>query len=178
MDGDGMITMTDLLPDYLTPHVRMINPAVCLHLDINTLLLDIDNTLSTHGNPEPYLGVKDWVHTMAEGGIQLIIVSNNNEKRVSTFAKKLGLPYIARAAKPLPFAFHQAMKQMHCFPCNAAVIGDQLFTDMLGGSLAGIRGILVTEITPEKGWFFRLKRRLERRILEKMKIVDDSVYIK
>ena len=66
---------------------------------------------------------------------------------------------------------------MHCFPCNAAVIGDQLFTDMLGGSLAGIRGILVTEITPEKGWFFRLKRRLERRILENMKNVDDSVFI-
>ena len=41
---------------------------------------------------------------MRKAGVRLTIVSNGAEKRVRPFAQKLGLAYLYRSAKPLPFA--------------------------------------------------------------------------
>lgn len=164
-DGDRMIFCSKLFPTFSVSSVFTLRPEICLLLNINTLLLDIDNTLTTHNNPEPYIGLNKWISEMTRSGIRLVIISNNKPQRVAAFAKKVGLPYIARAVKPLPFGFNRAIKRFRCSRYNTAVVGDQLFTDILGANLANLKSILVTSITPEHGRFFRLKRKLEQRIL-------------
>ena len=47
------------------------------------------------------------------------------------------------------------------------MIGDQIYTDIIGGNCAGLFTILVEPFEWESGKFFRLKRRLEARHLKR-----------
>ena len=70
-----------------------ITPTMLQHFGIRGLLLDLDNTLTTHDNPRPAEGVLDWITVMKENGIAMCIVSNNHPPRVKPFADLLGLPF-------------------------------------------------------------------------------------
>ena len=94
----------NLLPTYVISSVLKITPRLCKELGIEAMLLDIDNTLTTHNNPEPYIGLFRWIDRLQDAGVELIIFSNNNHRRVANFARRLDLPYVARAAKPLPIS--------------------------------------------------------------------------
>jgi HAD superfamily phosphatase (TIGR01668 family) len=134
---------------------------------IRALFLDLDNTLTTHNNPIPDRAVLAWLHEMKALGVTLVLVSNNKAKRVRPFAEELGLPFTSRALKPLPWGFMRTARELGLPPAAVAVVGDQLFTDILGGNLFGAPTSLVDLMEPETGWFFRLKRRIERRLLRK-----------
>ena len=139
-----------------------ITPDFCRQHSIYTLLLDVDNTLALHGNATPYPGVPEWTEEMRKNGIVCIIISNNSDQRVSPFAAKLGLPFISNAAKPLPFGIKRALA-MAGAPCKkTALIGDQIFTDLLGAKLAGIKMILLEPIEDEKSGFLHVKRKIDR----------------
>lgn len=135
-------------------------------LDVKALLLDVDNTLTTHDAPDLTDAVKAWLSQMGEGGFSLIIVSNNRAERVAPFAEKIGLPYYAHARKPLPFGFRAAAKQAGVHRKQCVVIGDQIFTDMLGANLAGISSILLEPIQMEtQQKFIVFKRKIEKPML-------------
>lgn len=135
-------------------------------LGVKALLLDVDNTLTTHDAPDLTDGVKTWLADMQAAGFSLIIVSNNRAERVAPFAEKIGLPYYAHARKPLPFGFRAAAKQAGVHRKQCVVIGDQLFTDMLGANLAGMRSILLEPIQPEtQQKFIVFKRKVEKPML-------------
>lgn len=134
------------------------------------VLLDVDNTLTTHDAPDLTDAVKVWLDEVWEAGLPLIVVSNNSAERVAPFAEKIGLPYYAHARKPLPFGFRAAAKQMGCQRKQCVVIGDQIFTDMLGANLAGMPSILLEPIqfeTEQK--FIAFKRKIERPMLNSRK---------
>ena len=76
-------------------------------------------------------------------------------------AAKLGLEFTANGAKPLTFGVKRAVRAMGVRKSEALVVGDQIFTDVMAGNLAGIRTLLVEPFRPETTWTFRLKRRLE-----------------
>ena len=136
------------------------------HLGVKALLLDVDNTLTTHDAPDLTDGVKTWLADMQTAGFSLIIVSNNRAERVAPFAEKIGLSYYAHARKPLPFGFRAAAKQAGVHRKQCVVIGDQLFTDMLGANLAGIPSILLEPIQPEtRQKFIVFKRKIEKPML-------------
>jgi HAD superfamily phosphatase (TIGR01668 family) len=132
---------------------------------IKAVLLDVDNTLSPHGAAEPEAEVPAWLNAVLQSGIRVMIVSNNSQERVQPFAAKLGLEFETKAAKPLPLGFNRARNRLQCGKKETAVIGDQLFTDMLGANLAGMTAILVEPIEPETMLQFRVKRKLEIPIL-------------
>lgn len=94
--------------------------------------------------------------------MKLTILSNNSRERVEPFARKLGLDFVARACKPLPFGMTRAQRLFGLPKKQIAVIGDQIFTDIVGGNWKGMYTILVEPFTLEQGVFFRLKRKLER----------------
>ncbi len=125
---------------------------------IKALILDMDNTLSMHKHPEPEKGVMEWLDKMRELGIPMRVVSNNTEKRVAPLAKKLGLPYCYFGCKPLTFGISKAVKLMGVPAKNTAVIGDQIFTDIIAGNLKGTITILVEPFHIEDNCLFRLKR--------------------
>ena len=135
-------------------------------LDVKALLLDVDNTLTTHDAPDLTDEVKSWLAERQAEGFVLLIVSNNREERVAPFAEKIGLPYYAHARKPLPFGFRAAARQAGVHRKQCVVIGDQIFTDMLGANLAGISSILLEPIQMEtQQKFIVFKRKIEKPML-------------
>jgi HAD superfamily phosphatase (TIGR01668 family) len=156
-------------PDIALKRVWDIRPELLLGLGIKALLLDIDNTLTTHGNPEPIQKAVAWLKEINAAGINAVLVSNNRKERVEAFAEGLGAGFVFRSLKPLPVGFRRAARSLRLKPGQFAVVGDQIFTDILGGRLFGAKTVLLEPIEPEPGPFFRLKRRLEARIRRKLK---------
>lgn len=126
------------------------------------ILLDADNTVSLHGSQEPFQGVTEWLEEMKQNKIEVIIISNNSRERIEPFAKKLGLPFVYKSAKPLTKGFKKACKKFDFKPSETAVIGDQIFTDVLGGRLFGSKVFLTEPLGPETDFFIKIKRKIER----------------
>ena len=100
-------------------------------------------------------------------GIGLTIVSNGAEKRVRPFAEKLGLAYLYRSAKPLPFALMVARRRMGVKRKQMAMVGDQLYADRMAAALYGIPGLMVIPRGPDLGAQVVLKRKWEKRHWQK-----------
>ena len=153
--------------DIALKSVHSITPELLSENKIYGLLLDLDNTLTTHDNPRPADGVIEWIETMKESGIKMLIVSNNHFERVKPFADKLGLEFICEGKKPLSDGFNRAQKKMNIPFKNLAVVGDQIFTDVLGANIRRVRCIYVFPIEHEKKGFLKFKRKIEGPFLPK-----------
>ena len=148
-------------PSFWLKNVFQITETFLRENEIKGLLLDLDNTLSMHGSPVPEDGVCDWIKEMSRCGISLVVVSNNNKERVAPLAEKLELPFFCFSMKPLPFGYSKAIKAMNLPKKNIAAVGDQIFTDVLGGNAFRVRTILVEPFHLEASASFRLKRKIE-----------------
>lgn len=139
-------------------------------LGIRGLLLDVDNTLTTHGSQELSNEVRDWLIQMQDAGIRMTVVSNSWEWRVAPFAEKIGLRHTSLSCKPSPIGFWRGVRRLGLPKTQCAAIGDQVFTDIIGANLCGITCIQVMPIEPETGKpFLMLKRKWEQKIYEKRK---------
>jgi HAD superfamily phosphatase (TIGR01668 family) len=150
--------------------VTSITPEDLQKLGVRALLLDVDNTLTTHNNPVPDSDALKWLAAMKKAGIIICLASNNRERRVRPFAKSLGADYVANACKPLPVGFIRAARWLKLPAKEFAVVGDQIFTDILGGNLFGSKTIMLEPIEFETGPFLKLKRKLEKGILRKYRL--------
>lgn len=148
-------------PTYYLKNVFCIDENFLAENGIEALVLDMDNTLSMHGNPAAEEGVMEWLARMRELGVKMRVVSNNTTRRVKPLAEKLGLPYTANGAKPLTFGVTRAMRAMNADRSSTVIVGDQIFTDVLAGNLKGIRTVLVNPFHLENKWTFKLKRIVE-----------------
>lgn len=159
-----------LKPDYIMNSVTDITTEFLKKHNFKAVLLDVDNTLSAaHGNKSPKNGVLEWINRMRQGEISLMILSNAKVERVESFAEVVGLPVVGMAAKPLPFGYKRAIKVLKVPSKEVLMVGDQVFTDILGGNLAGVKTLLVTDITPENKLHFKIKRFFERIMLKRWK---------
>lgn len=148
-------TICSLSPELLKKH------------DIGGLLLDLDNTLTTHDNPVPAKGVPEWIDRMKKNGIKMCIVSNNHPPRVKPFADAMGLDFVCEGKKPLSKGFREAKARMGLPWERLAVVGDQIFTDILGARLKRLKCVFVFPIEHEKTRFFKFKRKMEKPFLPK-----------
>ncbi|MBP3310202.1 MAG: YqeG family HAD IIIA-type phosphatase [Ruminococcus sp.] len=147
--------------------VTGITPEILARMGIKGLILDLDNTLTTHDNPVPGDGVFEWLDCMKKNNIRLMIVSNNHAPRVRPFAEMLGLEFVSEGKKPLTKGFSEAVKRMGLPKKSVAAVGDQIYTDVLGANLFGIKMLFVTPIEHETTTFFKIKRKLEIPFLPK-----------
>jgi len=162
-------------PDIKLDRITEITVDLLKKYGINALILDVDNTLSTHHGQHLTTGLEDWLDTMRKEGIGLTILSNSKAKRLEPFAAKIGLDFISMGLKPLPFGYFRALKKLGVKKKQAAIVGDQIFTDIIGGKMAGVKTVLLTLIEPEKSLRFRFKRRIERWIIKHFKITKTEV---
>lgn len=160
------------VPNIKLPRVTDITLEILNKYNITALILDVDNTLSTHHGQVLTDGLEVWLDTMKKAGIKLTVLSNSNSKRLTPFAEKIGLDFISLGLKPLPFGYLRALKRLGVKKQNAAIVGDQIFTDTLGGNLIGLNTILLTPIKPETSLRFRMKRKVESFLIKKLNIVD------
>lgn len=150
-----------LKPDF---HYRTINDISIEKIklaNIKYLLIDIDNTLVSWDTKLPTEEVISFLNTLYENDLKVCLLSNNNKERVESFAEILDIPYIYKAKKPLGFNFRNAIKTLEGIKEETAIIGDQIFTDILGSKNAGIRSILVDPIGQKEFLWTMIVRKIE-----------------
>ena len=119
---------------------------------IRLLMLDFDNTILPYTRNEPEEAVLSWLQEMREGGMELCVVSNSKRPRVVAFCDRHGLVCVTHARKPFSKGILQCLRLYHCKPEEAALVGDQIYTDVLGVNAAGVCSILVKAIDNHNIW--------------------------
>lgn len=114
---------------------------------IRFLMADLDNTLIPYSRKEPDEPLRHWLEDLKSHGVTLFLLSNSRKAtRAPNFAKALGIPYLCHAGKPKRGGYQRAMADHAVTAGESAMVGDQIFTDVLGANRAGVRSILVEPI--------------------------------
>ena len=159
-------------PDVKLRGITDITVELLKNHDIKALLLDVDNTMSTHHGTILTEGLMEWIDKMQQSGIKLMVLSNSKRFRIQPLAARIGLPFISLGCKPLPTGYLRGVKALGEKRNNVAIVGDQIFTDILGGNAVGVKTILLTPIKPEDGWSFKIRRKLEKKLYKKYGFKD------
>ena len=134
---------------------------------IRAFILDLDNTITEWNSQELRAEVEAWFSAIKQQGIKACILSNNGEQRILQISKRLGIPFIHRARKPMRGSFLLAVDLMEVKPAETAVIGDQIFTDVLGGNRAGLYTILVKPLAKREFYGTKISRAMEFFVLHR-----------
>lgn len=173
-----------MILDYFTP-ARYIKSYQSLNLEsltknnIKLLILDVDNTLAAHDELDPNYLVVQFIQRVIQAGLIPVVISNNNEERVSRFAKGLGVAYYSFATKPLKRTYRKLLADFQVDPRQCAVVGDQLLTDVLGGNRMKMMTILTSPLVSKDITWTKFNRVLESQVyqlLEKTKRLKKGEY--
>lgn len=154
--------------------VTDITPEILRMLGTDAILLDVDNTLAPPDSKVPYEGVQEWIDSTKACGIHIVICSNNYRKRIKPFSDSVGLDCVAMSLKPFPFGFNRAKRKLREKPQSVLVVGDQIYTDVLGANLAGMKSILLLPRSEEHGWTIWLRRKMEKNKRKKIKLYGED----
>ncbi|MBP2073091.1 MULTISPECIES: YqeG family HAD IIIA-type phosphatase [Thermoanaerobacterium] len=157
-----------LIPDMYVNSIYDINFEELKERGITSLVFDIDNTLVPQKILNPDRKVINLFKFLKSKGFKICLISNNTTKRVNNFTKNIGIQGVSWAIKPRKAAFYKALKMLDSKPEETAIIGDQIFTDILGGHRVGLFTILVRPLSSEEFGWTKLMRKLERRVLKKV----------
>lgn len=137
---------------------------------IRGIITDLDNTLVSQKTAAATKELVEWLDNVRKMGINVVIVSNNNESRVGAFASPLNIPYIFKAKKPTQGAFSRAISILDLQPSEILMVGDQMMTDVFGGNKMGLHTVLVKSIAPhEEGMGTKINRQLERIAIRRLR---------
>ncbi|MFY0546247.1 YqeG family HAD IIIA-type phosphatase [Brevibacillus sp. H7] len=156
------MVLDKLMPDEFVESIHHIHIDHLKMRNIRAVITDLDNTLVEWDRPFATPEVEDWLKRLRDAGIQVTVVSNNKQDRVDRFCAPLGVRFIWAARKPTRQAFLRAVREMNVSIEETVVIGDQLFTDVLGGNRLGFHTILVVPVSDTDGLWTRFNRQLER----------------
>lgn len=163
-----------LYPDANFNNVKEITIEFLRENRIKALILDVDNTLIDYDKKLEESTIQ-WCDNLKEQGIKLYILSNSNKKeKVKQVAEKMKLGYEYFAKKPLKMGFKKVQKILEEEPKNIAVVGDQLFTDVIGGNRCKMFTILVEPIAEKDIWITMLKRPIENAIKKRYKSTKEG----
>jgi HAD superfamily phosphatase (TIGR01668 family) len=154
-----------LCPDAYVSSIFEINLKALKAKGFKGIIIDLDNTLVKPRSQEVSEEVISWIKAMGELGYKRCLLSNSLPKRVQAFSSKFGIPCISRAAKPRKKVFLRALSELGTKSAETAVIGDQLFTDILGGKRSELFTILVSPLDKKELLTTALMRYPEKMIL-------------
>jgi len=129
---------------------------------VRGLVLDLDNTMVPWNTADVSAQVRAWVSGLRSAGFGMCVLTNNYTRRASSVAELLEIPIIKGALKPSPLAFRSALRRLDLAAAQTAAVGDQVFTDVLGGKLLGMRTVLVTPLSTREFPTTKIVRWLER----------------
>ena len=156
-----------LMPHYLIKDVYDLTDTFLKEHQVQGIIFDVDNTLVGFRVPVPTEELLAFLTRLKEQGIKMAIASNNSRKRVGRFAEGLELPAYHRCMKPLGFRLMKIRRDFGLSAKNILVVGDQIYTDMLGGNCAGMQTALVEPIDTKETLLFKIKRALEIPVINK-----------
>lgn len=159
----------NLYPKELLSSVEEISIELIKNNKLKALILDVDNTLIDYAKNLSEEKIK-WAKGLKGQGVKLYILSNSNKKeKVKNVANKLEIPYILFAKKPFKKGFLKIQKELNLKPEEIGVVGDQIFTDIIGGNRCKMFTILVEPIDKKDLLITAWKRPIEERIKRKFR---------
>ena len=140
------------IPTIIVDKLTEVTPQMLQQRGIRFLMLDFDNTIVPYTTDTPTASMEQWLQMMLESDIGICVVSNSKRDRVVKFCKARGIPCITHSRKPFPKGILQCRDQFDLDLSQAALAGDQIYTDVLGANCAGVSSILVTPIHLHNIW--------------------------
>ena len=142
-----------LLPTYRTKAITDLTPEMLEKARIRLLMLDFDNTIVPYTRNIPTEEMENWLKNMNTlENIRLCIVSNSRNDRVPKFCRERDLDVITHAKKPFTKGINECLAKYGIPASEAALVGDQIYTDTLGANSAGVTSILVKAIDNHNFW--------------------------
>lgn len=141
-----------LLPKHIARSLPQLTPELLHRLNIRLLMLDFDNTIVPYTTDIPTEEMKQWLESIKQSDIQLCVVSNSKRERVKVFCNAYGLDCITHAKKPFAKGIRQCLQRYGIPAEQAALVGDQIYTDTLGANCQGVTSILVSAISNHNFW--------------------------
>lgn len=133
------------------------------------VLIDIDNTLLPWRSEDFPPESLDWLERGRELGLNFCILSNTrNVERLQRLSERMGVPYMQGKFKPSRMMYRAALERFGVRPEEAVMVGDQLFTDVLGANRAGIEAIWVKPMTSREFVGTRVNRIAERLVASRL----------
>ena len=161
--------MNLLVPDQMVSSIYEIDLKQLKDKGIKAIIADLDNTLLPWRSREITATLEKWVSDVRAADLKIAIVSNNSSNRVRELSDQLGVIFIAKAIKPRRRAFRSIAAQFNLNCEDFAVIGDQIFTDILGGNRSGMHTILVAPMSKVEFFGTKLMRLMEKIFLPRLK---------
>lgn len=151
-----------LRPNYIAKSLHDINLNVLRQNGIRGVIFDLDNTIIPWDSPSMQPEIIAWMRDLLQQGYRVCLLSNNMTHRVKNIAELLDVPYVPRAYKPAKTGFRRAIAQLKLRPAEIAVVGDQLFTDVLGGNRLNLFTIWVSPLSTNEFIGTKITRKIER----------------
>lgn len=156
-----------ILPDQYQKSIFEIDLFALKKSGIIALFLDLDNTLVSRYEAEPSLKCQTWIREAREMGFIIIITSNSfYPQRVKKTADILNVQGFFMSAKPMPMVLERALEMLFLKKEQVVLIGDQVFTDLVGGNLLGIKTILVEPLAIKKNSLKNILYLIEKSLLK------------
>ena len=159
--------MLKLKPDVVKKSIYHISFNDLINRGIKNIIIDLDNTIVPWGDRHITPELFEWVNTAREKGFKLCIVSNSGRERIQYFASRLNILAASKRGKPFLRAFKSAMRMIDGNRNNTAVVGDQIFTDILGGKRMKLYTILVEPISRKEFPGTKIMRLLEKTVVNR-----------
>ena len=141
-----------LLPRLIFHKLTDLTPEFLRERGVDLLMLDFDNTMLPYTSQNPTQELLTWIDGMKRGGVRLCVVSNSKKPKADAFCKAHNLACITHSRKPTGKGIRQCLARFDAAPAQAALAGDQIFTDVLGANCAGAVSILVKPIHLHNIW--------------------------
>jgi len=154
-----------LKPDLYLLNLSEVNLLALKAQGIKMILIDGDNTLFDLNSTTISEANELFLNEAKALAIEVVLFSNNFSYKVEPVAIKYDLTYYSFALKPFPYAYWKCLRAYALKPREVVVVGDQLFTDILGAKLSGLRSIMTQEIYHDR-FSTKLLRPLERLFLD------------
>jgi len=158
-----------LCPRHRAESIFALDPEGLRAQGIKGIIFDLDNTLVEWGSESIPEELVAWIERFKKAGFRLCIVSNALPQRVEAVAAALGIPGLSQATKPFKTPFKRALEILGTEPEETAVVGDQLFTDILGGNRMDLYTIWTSPISETEFLSTRAVRRLERLVVKRFR---------
>ena len=140
------------LPRAMLPRLTDLTAAALQQRGVRLLMLDFDNTVLPYTSNEIPQALVDWVAGIRAAGITVCVVSNSKKPRAIPFCERTEIGLIRKARKPFPKGIRACLERYNASPTEAALLGDQIYTDVLGANCAGVYSILVQPIHLHNFW--------------------------
>ena len=168
-----------LTPDLRSDRLWTLDPQHLRARGIRALLVDVDNTVIATGAREPSPDPIAWLRRAARNGMSVCLVSNARAARVRALADRIGAAWVSKGplwmpGKPLTWMFRRGLERLGAPAAQTAVIGDQIFTDILGGNRLGLTTVLVRPLSPREFVGTRVTRLVERWVLRWVGATDGA----